>query len=44
MINYDYITKENTEEDTPNWTQVFSHPYRILKFGGSGWRKKKCIT
>ena len=28
-INYDNITKQNTEEHNPNWQRIFNHPYRI---------------
>ena len=36
MINFDCITKENTEEDNPNWPKILCHLYRILIIGGSG--------
>ena len=26
MINYDYITKGNTEEHNPNWPIISDHP------------------
>ena len=39
MINYDDVTKENINEDNPNWSQISNHPYRILITGGSGSRK-----
>ena len=43
MINYDYITTENIEEQNPNWTQIFDHPYRILILEGSGSGKTNAI-
>ena len=39
MINYDYISEENTEEHNQNWPQIPTHSYRILT-GGSVSRKK----
>ena len=43
MINFDYITKEDIKEHSPNWLEIPDHPYRILIIGvtRSG---KKCIT
>ena len=35
MINYDDVTKENTEESNPNWPQIPNPPYKILTIGGS---------
>ena len=43
MINYDYITTENIEEQNPNWPQIFDHPYRILILEGSGFGKTNAI-
>ena len=43
MINYDYITTENIEEQNPNWPQIFDHPYRILILEGSGSGKINAI-
>ena len=40
MINFDYITKENTKETNPNQPEIPEHSYRILIIGGSGPRKK----
>ena len=42
MINFDYITKEDTKELNPKWPQISDHPYRLLIIGGSG-SGKKCI-
>ena len=39
MVNSDDVTKENINEDNPNWSQISNHPYRILIIGGSGSRK-----
>ena len=39
MVNFDNVTKENINEDNPNWSQISNHPYRILTIGGSGSRK-----
>ena len=39
MVNFDDVTKENINEDNPNWSQISNHPYRILTIGGSGSRK-----
>ena len=36
MINFDYVTKEETKEHNPNWPQIPDHPRRILIIGGSG--------
>ena len=30
MINYDYITKENIEEHSPDWPQILNRSCRIL--------------
>ena len=35
MINFDYITKENTNEHNPSWPNVADLPYRILIIGSS---------
>ena len=40
MVNFDDVTKENINEDNPNWSQISNHPYRILIIGGSGSRKQ----
>ena len=40
MFNFDYITKEDTEEHNPNWLQIPDHPYRILIIGGALSGKK----
>ena len=42
MINFDYITKENTKETNPNQPEIPDHSYRILIIGGSGPRKSEC--
>ena len=36
MINFDDVTKENTKESNPNWSQIFNHTHKILIIGGSG--------
>ena len=38
MINYDYVTKENTEKQ--NQPRILDHPYKTLIIGGSGSGKK----
>ena len=43
MINYDYITKENIEENNPNWSQILDHAYRILIIGGLRFRKTNAL-
>ena len=35
MINLDYITSENNEEDNEKWPYITDHLYRILIIGGS---------
>ena len=35
IINFDYITKENTNEHNPSWPKVADLPYRILIIGSS---------
>ena len=35
MINFDDVTGKNTEEQSPRWSQVLDHPYKILIVGGS---------
>ena len=40
MINFDDVTKEETQKDNPNWWKILDHWYRILKFGGSRYRKE----
>ena len=43
MINFDNVTKEETEKHNPNWPQVPDHPHRILLIGGSGSRKTNLL-
>ena len=43
MINFDNVTKEETEKHNPNWPQVPDHPYRILLIGGCGSRKTNLL-
>ena len=43
MINYDYIIKENIEENNPNWSQMLDHAYRISIIGGSRFRKTNAL-
>ena len=31
IINYDDVSGENRKEQKPHWSQIFDHPYRILK-------------
>ena len=44
MINSDDVTKENIKEHNLNWPQIPDHPYRILKFGGSGSEKTNSLS
>ena len=44
MINYDQITKENTEEHDSNWSWTIDHPYRTLISRGLRSGKNKRIT
>ena len=37
MLNFDYITKEDTKEHNPDWPDILDHPYRILI------RKNNCL-
>ena len=43
MINFDYITKEDIKEHSPNWPEIPNNPYRILKVGDSGSGKKNAL-
>ena len=43
MINYDYITKEITEEHNTNWPQMSNHPYKILIISSSGSGKTNAL-
>ena len=36
MITFDEVTRENTQEQNPQWLQIPDNPYRILRVGGSG--------
>ena len=36
MINFNYITKENTKEHNPNWPQIPDHRYRVIIISDSG--------
>ena len=44
MINFDDVTKEETKEYNPNWSQIFDHPYRILKIRSSGFGKTNSFS
>ena len=35
MIHFDDVTKENINEQNPNWPQIPDHSYRLLIIGGS---------
>ena len=43
MINCGYTTKEDTQENYPNWPQNPDHLYKILIFGGSRSGKRKVL-
>ena len=43
MINFDHVTKENTEEHNPNWPQIPDHLYIILITGGPGSGKTNSL-
>ena len=43
MFNFDYITKEDVKEHSPNYLQISDHPYRIPIFAGSGSRKANAL-
>ena len=36
MVTFDGITKENIQEQNPNWREISDHLYRILIVGGCG--------
>ena len=36
MFIFDCISKENIKEHNPNWSEIPSHPYRILIIESSG--------
>ena len=44
MFNFNYTTKEDVKEHSPDWPEIPDHQYRMLKVGGSGSGKNKCIT
>ena len=43
MLNFDYITKEDTKEHNPNWPGMADHPYTILIVGGSACGKTNAL-
>ena len=43
MINFHDITKEDTKEHNPNWSQIPDHPCRILIIGSSGSGKTNSL-
>ena len=43
MFNFDYITKEDTEEHNPHWPEIPDHSYRILIVGDSGSGKANAL-
>ena len=43
MLNFDYITREDTKEHNPNWPEILDHLYRILIVGGSGSGETKAL-
>ena len=38
MINFNYVTKENSKEDNLNWPQIPDHPSSVLIIRESGSR------
>ena len=43
MFSFDYITKEDTKEHNPNWSEINDHRYRILVIAGSGSGKTNAL-
>ena len=43
MINFDDVTKEETKEDNPSWSQIPHHSYTIPILGGSGSGKTNSL-
>ena len=43
MSNFDYITKEDIKEHTPNLPEIPDHPWKILIVGGSGSGKTNAL-
>ena len=43
MINFDDVTKENINEDNPNWSQISDHPYNIIIIRKSGSGKTNVL-
>ena len=43
MINFDDVTKEETEEHNRNWPQIPDQPYGTLIIGGSGSGKTNSL-
>ena len=43
MVNYDDVTKKNTNKPNSNWSQIPDPPYSILVIGGSGSKKTNAL-
>ena len=43
MFNFEYITKEDIKEHTPNSPEILDHPYRILIVGSCGFGKTNAL-
>ena len=43
MVNYDDVTKKNTNKPNSNWSQIPDPPYSILVTGGSGSKKTNAL-
>ena len=43
MFNFDYITKKERKEHSPNWPDIPDHLCRILIAGGSGSTKTNAL-
>ena len=43
MFHFDYITKEDIKEHSPNWPEIPDHIYRLLIVGGSGSGKTNAL-
>ena len=43
MINYDDVTKENINNQNPNWPKILDQSYGILTIGDSGSGKTSTL-
>ena len=43
MIKFDDVTKENIQENNPNYSEIPDHPYIILIGGGPGSKKTNSL-